>query len=320
MKIKKNSLIVFFVSIVVYILSIELLNHYYLGDQRFYIRFYDLIYGVSFLKIAPIAISTLSSAEPISWLILWLGSNLSIDKNIWISLLNSLMAGGLTKLLINYQTPFYVIVLTLTNFYFIVLLTGAERLKIAYLILIIALLFKGKSRIFLFLLSPLAHLQSFILLISLYCAHLCDDFIVFLKKFAFSKRMFKSTLTLLIIGAVLALIMQEAILKKLFGYISFDFTLLKIINITILYFLSLIITNRKLEMTFAFIPLFIAAALLGGTRVNMIAFTVVFGFLLFQKQVSHPLFILLLLYYTIKSVLFIKNIYIFNNGFGGSLW
>ena len=132
--------------------------------------------------------------------------------------------------------------------------------------------------------------------------------------------MFKSTLTLLIIGAVLALIMQEAILKKLFGYISFDFTLLKIINITILYFLSLIITNRKLEMTFAFIPLFIAAALLGGTRVNMIAFTVVFGFLLFQKRVSHPLFILLLLYYSIKSVPFIKNIYIFNNGFGGSLW
>ena len=73
MFIKKSNLAAAIVSILFFCISVVLLEHYYLGDQRFYIKFYKIINGVPLSNIPPIALSTLNSYEPISWLLLWLG-------------------------------------------------------------------------------------------------------------------------------------------------------------------------------------------------------------------------------------------------------
>jgi hypothetical protein len=117
-------------------ISLSFLQFYISGDQVHYHNFYNSIQGVPFSEVGPIALSSISSAEPLSWLVLWTGSNLGVDKNIWISILNVFLIVGLVALLQKHRAPWYVMALLLTNFYVIVLMTGAERLKIAYIFLI----------------------------------------------------------------------------------------------------------------------------------------------------------------------------------------
>ena len=122
LKIKKSNLILIIIIPLFFFYSYILLSNYTLGDQINYITFYELALDASYKDIWPIAVSKLDSYEPISIYTLWFGAQLGIDKNIYISIFNVILLSGIYLVLIKYNTPWYVIILVLTNFYVIVLM------------------------------------------------------------------------------------------------------------------------------------------------------------------------------------------------------
>lgn len=302
------------------VMSFVLLGNYINGDQKLYHNFYNLIQDVPFSEVGPIALSTISSAEPLSWLVLWVGSTSGIDKNIWISFLNVILIVGIYILLRKHDARWFVFVLMLTNFYILVLMTGAERLKIAYILLVWAFVLEGKWRFLLALLSPLAHLQSFILLFSAGSAYMSNE----VRRVSLTGKLLKKKFLLFFMSfcffAVIFVFLQNGIMRKATSYYSGNIYLTDLFNVGLLLVIGLLVSRDKLRMILALLPLAVAITFLGGERVNMIAISVFIGLLMFERRLSHPLVLLMLIYFSTKSIPFILNIYRNGSGFVGPLW
>jgi hypothetical protein len=308
------------VIILSYIISYLLLSAYTQGDQTHYHNFYLLINDIPFLAVGPIAVATISSGEPISWFFLWVGSNLDIPKNHWIPFLNVLLIVGVYALLGRFNAPWYVFFLIFTNFYLVVLITAAERLKISYIILTFAFLAREKLRFLLILLSPLAHFQSLFTLLSLFLTHISKDLGRLILRFMVRKRLFLSFGFLLAVFILFFLFFQVEIFAKASTYMTSNRPISGLANILLLTLIALWVTRDRWRMFFAISPIFFAVYLLGGERVNMIAVFVMLGILLTEQRLQHPVIIILLGYFSFKTIPFVYNIYKYGNGFGGSLW
>jgi len=319
-KVNKSRFVTLLIGFSYFIISLWSLRFYNYGDQVHYHNFYNLIQGVPFSQVGPIALSAISSVEPLSWLVLWIGSNLGVDKNIWISFLNVFLIVGLVALLQKHRAPWYVVALLLTNFYVIVLMTGAERLKIAYILLIWAFVFEGRWRFLLAILSPLAHLQSLIFLASVFLSSISGQVRRSIRAGKFSKKVFLYVLVSLVIVGSIFLYLQDGILRKGQGYASRAIPISELANVLLLITIGFLVTKDRFRLLLTLLPLVAAVAMLGGQRVNMIAVSVFIGLMMYERRLSHPLVLLLLFYFSLKSIPFVSNIYRYGNGFGGPLW
>ena len=188
MRIKKKYLYYIFVAIFGFLISLNLLQNYIYGDQISYRKFYDHVAGLSFLDSIQASLDILTASEPVSILILWTGSNLGVQKDIWISFLNILLILGLFALLIRHKASWHVGVLIFGNYYFLVLITAAERLKISYIMVVYAFLIGPNIKKFLFLfLALLSHFQTIIFLAGLMFFSLSEQKLKFNKKFKIKK-------------------------------------------------------------------------------------------------------------------------------------
>jgi hypothetical protein len=299
---------------IAFTLSYYLLSYYTNGDQIPYHRFYTALYGANIGDVMLLAYHHVSSREPLSTVILWIGSNLGIEKNIYISLLNVILIVSLFLLARRYHVKRFMICLLLTNFYVVVLMTGAERLKISYIILILASLFAGKVRLLFLTISPLAHLQSFILLSGV----VLSSFEGFIKNLIFRSRLTKRALKLqtfvFILGGTLVYFMFDSIWSKGIIYIQ-KFSPFGLIKIGILFMIALYVTRKRFRMFLLFLPSITAVAILGGNRVNMIPFTLVIYYLMEERRLHHPLIYLLMAYFSIKTIPFIQRVILYGDGF-----
>jgi hypothetical protein len=309
---KKNWFYLYFIITVSFCASYSLLNAYTSGDQAYYHLFYESIQGVSLNLIHLNSISILGSSEPLSIFILWVGSNLGFEKNTWISLLNAFLVTGLFLLLKKYKASNVVILLILTNFYLIVLMTGAERLKIAYIFIIWSFVFESKWRLALAVVSPLAHFQLLIFLVSLYFAKEFSR-IRFPTRIKVKNLRFHFIVLLLLASFLLSY--NESLFFKIYQYLDRQSGFDDIFNILLLTCLMLFVIKNKIKLLASMFPFVCASAIIGGERINIMAVSVVIGLLLFENRLSHPLSILLLIYFSLKSISFIFNIYIHGDGF-----
>lgn len=314
MPVKKIYLFNFLIALFGFFISLNLLQNYTHGDQIYYRIFYEKIAGLSYWDVGPVAKIEIDSNEPLTWLVLWAGSNLGIDKNVWISLLNVVLMTGLFALLMRHKAPWYVVLLIFTNFYFLVLVTSAERLKISYIMLTYAFLM-GSSKRYLFLFfAPLSHLQSVIFLAGLVLSSLHEQIRHLIQRFKINKRLLSQSVLLALIATPLVFLLKNGIISKLNAYAD-AFSLFAFANITLLLLVATIATTNKLRMVLALLPMFFAIAVVGGDRVNMVAVTLALGILMFEQRLKHPLVVLLLLYFSFKSIPFISNVYAYGDGF-----
>ncbi len=300
---------------VIYILSYFLLSRYTEGDQIQYHKFYDALNGARIDEVMALALTYVSSAEPLSAFILWLGSNLGCEKNIYISILNVIMLVSLFLLARKHGVKALMCFLLLTNFYVVVLMTGAERLKISYIFLILAALFAGRVRLLLLSLSPFAHLQSVLLLLSVITASFEDFIKKLIFRFSISKRAIVSMLLLSGVVVIFGYFLSEGILRKAMDYASGDILLFELVNVGILGLIALYVSHKRLQMFLILFPLIPAIVILGGARVNMIAFTLVIYYLMVERRLHHPLIYLLMMYFSIKTITFINGIFLYGDGF-----
>lgn len=300
---------------VTYILSYFLSSRYTESDQIQYHKFYNALNGARIDEVMALALFYVSSAEPLSAFILWFGSNLGFEKDVYISILNVILIVGLFLLARQHRVKMPLIFLLLTNFYVVVLMVAAERLKIAYIFLILSVLFEGRVRLLLLTLTPLAHLQSILLLMGVITANNENFIKKIIFKFSLSRKSIKSVILLSSLVVIFGIFLYEGILQKITAYASSDLPLFVLLNIAILWSIAIYVSRNRIRMFLALLPMIPAVAILGGDRVNMIAFTLVIYFLMEERRLNHPLIYILMTYLSIKTIPFVYKIILYGDGF-----
>lgn len=324
---KKNLYFIIFLP-VFFIISLILLKNYIYGDQEHYISLYEQFKIIDYKDVRSVAFKTVSSKEIISPYLLWVGAQIGLSKNIFISILNTIFLIGIFLMLKKYNCPWYIYFLVLFNFYFIILMTAAERLKIAYIFITYAVVFRGKIGAFFLILSPFAHLQSIFFLIF----GIFFKFFVYFERhknnfFLLSKNFYKLAIGVLLLTLVIYLYLKEPILYKAQKYLTQDliseiilYKYHKILPLILLLIICLLISRYRAKNFFCLSLMIIPTLLLDGSRINMISYTIFFYIMMVENRLGHKFNILILIYLVLKSIPFIKNIFINGSGFRGFLF
>lgn len=322
-KYKKKLKILLFI-ILQSIFSYILLSYYTGGDAEVYSKFYNEINNLSLFSTFSISFYRITSFEPITIFLFWIFSYYGIKKIFFSLILNIILVIGILKIIRKYKIQNFIAFLLFTNFYLIVLLTAAERLKISYIFIIWGFYFGSKYQIYFYFLSIFSHFQNIILFISIYIS----------KLFSFrEKKVYLKLVDLYILFGIIFLMILIAINLN---YILDDLNLIKYIKskvpstiqpISSIYKLLLlnilmffVIRKKMISTQILFIVFYIFILILGNHRVNMIAFTAVLSLLITEGKIKHPLVILLLLYFSLSSVPYIYSIFTSNHGFDYLLW
>jgi len=302
--------------------SYLLLIYYVEGDQVTYHKFYLLSKDIRLNELLTFGKDLLDSYEIISLFFLWLGSNLGFEKNFYISLLNLILATGIFLFLKKAKVPWYIYFFTFTNFYLIVLMVAAERLKVAFIFLVYAALFSKRINFFLATMSIFAHVQSIILLLSIFLHKASLSLNYLSKKFFVTKKKLFYFLILIIFTNIIFFFTNYVLF--FYGYI-FDKAMLYYDYVQLIkyyplktFFLVipfLIITRQPFRLFISMAPLIVLAWLLGDFRINMIIFIVGMYLLIIEGRSNHPLAIVMMLYFSLKSLPFIYRIYLYGHGF-----
>ncbi|UPH70235.1 hypothetical protein LGT41_0010495 [Abyssibius alkaniclasticus] len=304
------------VSILVYISSQSLLAHYINGDQIFYINFYHSLKQAPFSAVTELQLINTGSAEPLYGYISWIFVNLGFEKNTYIALSNVLLTMAVGLAMKNSGANPIIFLFVVTNFYFVVLLTSAERLKFGYLFFALLFAFPGKISIVSGLLTPLFHFQMFINYASLFLGRFAEMRVKDFKKL--------STLVPFVALTIVAAFGVYYIMEHYGASITFKvehysavntFKISDFVRLLGLIALALVLSIRFGTLLAYMAPIAISVALLGPERVNMIGFVTLLFIAAKNKQLMNPFFILLLSYFSFKTIDYIKNIYAYGNGF-----
>lgn len=307
-----TSMAIFFLA---FVISMVLLDHYQYGDQLWYHNFYDSLADSSPTDIPRLQLIHTGSAEPVYGMIMWIGSYFSFPKNEYISFFNSILAVTLFVWLREHRAAPLVILLVFTNFYFIVLLTGAERLKFSFIFLLLALSFSGMMRWAFLALAPLAHFQTLIIYSSIAFEKL-SKISFSIKSRSYLVILRNTGIILVSVFAIVAFISRfsSAIAEKIQGYYS-GFDIISIMDTLLFISIGLIITKNRKQLALAMLPIVPAALVVGQARVTMVGFVILFYLILREGRSNHILMYILLFYFSLKSYGFVENILLFGNGF-----
>ena len=296
--------------------SYLLISNYIYGDQNSYRALYEALSGTEFLDVPSISERYISASDWLSFYLLWVGAILGIDKDIYIALANTLMLLLLYVLARRNAINYSMIALLMCNFYVVVLMTGAERLKFAFIFLFLAALaHRKKTRIFLVASSVFAHLQSLILLASLVLNHQ-KEIIRHLLRGSLKRKAVLSVVGAFIVGVVLFYIQLDAIEAKFNAY-SENGALAEVFQIAVFLMLGLFFIKNKLGFFITLLALMMLTFFVGGNRVNMIAVFVGVYLFWIEGRGNHPFLYIVMIYFAFKSVPFVINILNHGNGFYG---
>lgn len=288
---------------------------YRLGDQVFYRDLYSNLAAAGINEIPYLQLFYTGSSEPLYGLIAWVGAQLSIDKEVYFSGINSLFCLVLLHLLRKNSATVLYVVLVFLNFYLFVLLGPAERLKTALLFTIMgAMVASRQARYGLLIAAFLCHFQTFILIGSR-IAGLASRISVghFLKKKTASL-IFVGGPALFILSAWFVSRFSDALISKFESYRG-EHGVSSIFDIAILMLISLIILKRKFEALLTLSATGVAASLLGAERINMIAFMLFSYFAVSERRTGHPIVIAIMIYFAIKGLIFAGSVFMYGTGF-----
>jgi hypothetical protein len=294
--------------------SLYILDIYTAGDQVFYKRMYYALADANIDRVLDIQRANTGSSDVLFGYLFWLGAQF-FQKNIYISFFKATLCTQLFVFLKQNKTPYIIYPLFFTNFYLIVLLTSAERLKFSMVFLLFFLLIKNRSRYIFAIASPLTHSQNIIV----YASALFKDysnslFNVFKTGRINLKQIFVlSTFSLSIIYITLSSL--DTIVAKFSVYQVFGIN--DMIPMLLLATAAIFVSKRKMESFLALVPIIIGAYLLGGDRMNMIGF-MIFAFLITkERRTFHPVFLIIMAYFSYKSVGYLDGTFRYGDGFVG---
>lgn len=277
----KSTLFLILTIVHIALLSFLILPYYIKGDQEYYRAFYSALDGMSLLNGLKYYRFSLSSEEPIYFLLSWFLSNNQVDKDLFISISNIILAVGSYKVLINLGSrPFIAYLITSYNFYFLVFYFAAERLKFALIFFSLFVLVK-KWRFLYALLSVLSHSQILILYVTFFATHFKSFFYDTFIRLKLPYRYLWLFIIVISISSIMLSLLSGHISNKIESYISYDRSLTEIMKALAFFGMSIYYSKNKIDPIYSFVPLIILVLLLGGERINFI------GYLLFLYYSIH---------------------------------
>lgn len=305
------------IGVAVFFFSMVLSQLYVEGDQLGYHRAYSLIEGLGLTDGFFIYEHNVSGAEYTHFLLSLLGSNLGIDKNMLMSLFNAILAVLSLRLLEKWGADFRVsCFIVLTNFYLFVLYFAAERLKIGFIFLVLSLLYCNRplNSYLLSFLSIWSHFSMSFVYASVLLANIYDQLRSGLK---IRSKSFYLSILMLLPPLLLFLYESKTILWKLSTYIerNLDLSVATFIPLGLVMAFTGIYVKDIRKSFVVFAPFLVGVALLGGSRLNMLAY---FVFLYFGLKVNAGLnagILLTAVYFFYKSIGFVANILDHGHGF-----
>ena len=298
--------------------SYILISNYTFGDQVSYRALYEPLSYTHFLDVFEIAQRHISASEWLTFYILWIPAVSNIDKDLFVAFANLLLLSLLFLVFRKYRANYAIIFLALCNFYVIVLMTGAERLKFSIIfLLLVDLANSRKLKIFFALLSMLAHLQTILFFAAIFIGKFSQTLVAVIK----TKRISIKDVAPFVVGIAASMFFiftqYGGIESKANAYLGESLNFSEVIQILLILFLGIFILENKILYGFSMLPLASAVLLIGGQRVNMMAVMVFIYFFLLEKKQNHPFLYAVMFYFFIKSIPFVRNIFEYGNGFYG---
>lgn len=300
----------------VFLLTLTIAPYYILGDQWSYIYSYNYLVDLNWVEGFAFYTATLSSTEIVHYLLTKLASGYGIEKNFLMAVSNALLAYLTMRLFEKLKASVFIaMAIVFTNFYMFVMYFAAERLKFGFIFLTLSILHLGQGKRF-YVLSALAvfsHVQVLLVYGSIYFTQLVKKFTRFYQTLKLSYKGFVVPLIALMPLAFLA----EHIYSKFDFYFAAaaEKDLFDLIRLFLLFALTMWYSKNKNETFLLFMPLVLAAFLIGSDRVNMMAY---FVFLYYGLQHNGGLNFgvsATSIYFALKSYGFVVNIIQHGDGF-----
>lgn len=309
-----ESVFLFLTLAFVFVLSINLAPYFINGDQVHYIRIYNGLAGLSLSEGYGFYKANIDSREPVYFLLSWISTNFGIEKNYFITLLNVFLAYFAYRYLNKIGGhPFIAFLIISFSYYSLVLFFSAERLKIGFLILLLALNYSKKSRFYL-LLSVFAHAQMIIFIVSASAMKIRKDVSRFFSDFIITRKFLFFIISFIPVAFIVFVSMQEHLFSKFNSYYEFR-NVFELFKLFLLFAMSCVYAKNRKDVVAFFIPLFLFAFIFGGERVNILGFLAFLYFSIHYKRGFNLGVLLLMLYFLYTGFYFMLNIIEYGNGF-----
>lgn len=306
----------FAVAATVFVLTYVLSQYYVAGDQVGYHGAYHGVRGVDpdfGFKVYRYFISTM---EFIHYIVVYIMTNLSIDKNIFFASLNGLLAMMVfqifrAKNVNGFVATFFV----LTNFYMYVLYFSAERLKVAIIILLFGAYFvKNAPAKFTWLsISAAAHVTTILLFAGRLFRAIFDRIV---SKDDPSWKKYVEIFIVVAVPAIAIYYFSDYILWKFYQYYSIaDNSLIHGLPLFACITMSLYYSKDRTSVIFDYVPLVAAFLLLGGSRVNMFAYIIFLRHGLPANRGMNVGVLATTAYFAFKSAVFVVEVINSGQGF-----
>jgi hypothetical protein len=299
-----------------FVFSAWYLDAYYLGDARAYQTFYDSLYRAPVSQWEMLQNLHLGSAEPAYRYLIGPAAFNNVDRILYISIWNGLFIALICNILFRYKASIIFAVFLLSNYYVLVLLGPAERLKFAYITLLFSFSFKRPKLQLAFLASSIFfHTQAIVQFVSAAAYWVGSNLDKLLR--APLRTLMASVLLTFALGTVLYFFYEavgQSISDKSQVYGDASAGLSEAVQWVLLLIVGLAVFSGRFAYFVGMLPMGVLTILFGN-RVNVATLTFFVVLALSQGKTRHPAVLLVMAYMTIKSVPFLLDVLKYGTGY-----
>lgn len=304
----------FIFSCYVFLISYFLADFFYLGDQQFYNKFYQDSCGLNLSESFFLYQNILGSSEVGYFFVVHFVSCF-VNKILFNSLVNAVFSYLIVFRMLQLRVSYIFIFFLSTNFYFLVILLSAERLKFCLFFVMIFFLYKPLVRYFYLLLSVLAHIQIVVILPAIF-----SKSIIILMTRMYHGFLHKSAIFFIIIFCFLIFVFlfySSHITDKFLVYNSKNGgNVISELKPVLFFLLSIFYSrNHKMELIVSFIPIMVASYYVGSERLVVFSYFIFMYYVFISGKNMNIIVLIICFYFSVQGVLFINNIFLCNDGF-----
>jgi hypothetical protein len=210
------------------------------------------------------------------------------------------------------------VTLVFTNFYVFVLYFAAERLKFAFIFLLLSLVYSARKKIStLFALAAVfTHVQQMLIYAGLILSNALESVWYILRTYRVGSRHGLLVLAIGLAGGTLFFFLGDLILYKISYYSSrTQGVAAEIWKSLLLLFLTLLYSKERLRIFSLFAVLILASTVVGDGRVNLLSYFVFLYYALQHRRGVNIGVALTSFYYGVKSIFFVINVLESGQGF-----
>lgn len=299
-----------------YLFSVWLLGIYTESDQEFYDRFYYAVMFSDQFYWKELQYINLGSAEPLYRYVIGFAASAELDRIAYLSVWNALLVSVVCYSLSRYRVSVLFWLFALTNNYLLVLIGPAERLKFAYIFIVLAFCVNDprfKSAVA--SISIFFHTQAIAQLVASGVGYLIDNHRIIFKNRA---RVFAIVLFGLpaaaFVGYLFVMAVGNVAVDKADKYASEADGIVEMLQWAVILIGGLVVFDKRIKFFLSMLPLG-ALSLLYGGRINIAIFALFCAAAMVERKTSHPIILAIMAYMSFKSIGFIQNTLAYGQAF-----